>query len=318
MVTLIRFIFTGFMSPVSHWKKSLIARSDSCWFFKKGYFQGVFWANMISISSVLNDAIMCGVSKTIPVVEVTFFRFFFSTLVLLPFLSFAKSKTLKTGRFKLHLVRIFLGAIALWLGCLSLSHISMSQNTTIMFVQPLFFLPLAYIFLNEHVGYSRIIATIFGFIGLVYLIQPGTDHFTVYTCIPILAAFIFAILDVITKKMVTTESTILLLFYFGMGSTILTLPFALYYFKQPSVTDYLLLFLLGVGANLIQVFLFLAFKATEASALGPFRYAELVFSLLIGYLFFHQIPVPHVFLGAAIIILSTLYISYIENKYSST
>jgi S-adenosylmethionine uptake transporter len=289
----------------------------SSWFFKKGYFQGVFWANMISISSVLNDAIMCGVSQTIPVVEVTFFRFFFSTLVLLPFLSFTGIKNLKTTKLKLHIIRILLGATALWLGCLSLSHITMSQNTTIMFIQPLFFLPLAYIFLNEHVGYTRIIATIFGFLGLVYLIQPGTDHFSVYSFIPILAAFIFAVLDVITKKMVTTENTILLLFYFGVGSTILTLPFALYYFKQPSITDYLLLFLLGVGANLIQVFLFLAFKATEASALGPFRYVELIFSLLIGYCFFHQVPSQHMFFGAAIIILSTLYLSYMENKSSS-
>lgn len=306
------------MTFVFYCKNFLNRFYHSHWIFKKGYYQGVFWANMISISSVLNDAIMCGVSKTLPVSEITFFRFFFSAVVLIPFISVTGFKSLKTTKIKLHLVRIVLGAIALWLGCLSLSHISMSQNTTIMFIQPLFFLPLAYVFLNEQVGYTRIIATIFGFLGLVYLIQPGTDHFTIYSFIPILAAFIFAVLDVITKKMVSSESTILLLFYFGIGSTLLMLPFALYYFKQPSFTDYFLLFLLGIGANLIQVFLFLAFKATEASALGPFRYIELVFSLLIGYFFFHQIPNNHVFLGAAIIILSTLYLSYMENKSSST
>lgn len=284
------------------------------WLFKKGFPQGAFWACMVSLSSVFNDVIMCGVGKNIPVIEITFLRFFFSTLILLPFVFYVGFKTFKTNMKTMHLIRIILGAFALWLGCLAVNHIDLSQNTAITFTQPLFFLPLAYFFLKERVGYPRIFATVLGFLGLIYLLQPGTNTFSYYSCAPILAAFLFAILDVLTKKMVSTESTLLLLFSLSFGSMILVLPFAWGNLEPISLYDTVLLIVLGLSANLIQVFLFLAFKATDVSALGPFKYTELLFAILFGYIFFGQVPHYSIFIGSTIIIASTLYISYIETQ----
>lgn len=295
---------------------SIRQTSSNLWFFQPGYFQGVFWSNLMAVSSVLNDVIMCYVGKSIPVIEVSFFRFFFSTLVLLPFVVHQGKKKLLTNRVSMHVIRIVLGAIGLWLGCLAVNYIPLSQNTAITFVQPLFFLPMAALFLKEKIGYSRVFATILGFLGLIYLIQPGSSGFNAYSLIPIIATFIFAILDVMTKKMVATETTLTLLFYFGLGSSLLTFPFAMYSFMMPTFFDLFLLLCLGVGANLIQVFLFLAFKATDASALAPFRYVEFLFSLLFGFIFFSQVPSTHIFIGAGLIILSNFYVAYMERKAS--
>ncbi|CAO5679029.1 MAG: Riboflavin transporter [Holosporales bacterium] len=281
------------------------------WFFRPGYIQGVFWANMISVFSVMNDVLMCHLGNRISTFEITFFRFFFCTLMLLP-LVLKNIKVLKTNSVKMHFSRIIIGAIALWLCCLSVNCMPLSQNTAIMFTQPLFFLPMAFIFLKEKIGKQRWISSIIGFLGLIYIVQPHTNDFQLLSLIPMGAAILFAILDIVTKKMVVGEKTLALLFYFGIGTTFLMLPFSIYHWITPNINELLWLFLLGFGGNMIQVCLFFAFSATEASALAPFRYVEFVISITFGYFFFSQIPTLHTLLGSAVIIVSSLYLYYIE------
>ena len=122
------------------------------WFIRPGHLQGVFWILMTALSSVINDVFMCHLGTSLPVSEITFFRFFFSGLILTPFI-LKRGINLQTKNNKLHLYRILLGAIALWLCCYSVTCISLSENTAILFTQPLFFLPLALIFLKEKIKY---------------------------------------------------------------------------------------------------------------------------------------------------------------------
>ena len=283
------------------------------WFFRPGYIQGVFWANMISVFSVMNDVLMCHLGNRIPTFEITFFRFFFCTIMLIP-LVLKDVSVLKTKSVKKHISRVIIGAIALWLCCLSVNCMPLSQNTAIMFTQPLFFLPMAFIFLKEKIGKQRWISSIVGFLGLIYIVQPHTNDFQLLSFIPMGAAILFATLDIMTKKMVVNEKTLALLFYFGIGTTFLMLPFSMYHWITPNMDELLWLFLLGFGGNMIQVCLFLAFSATEASALAPFRYVEFVISITFGYFFFSQIPTQQTLIGSIIIIASSIYLSYIETK----
>ena len=112
--------------------------------------------------------------------------------------------------------------------------------------------------------------------------------------------------------MVTNESTTTLLFYFALGTTLAALGPAIYVWQTPTMTELFWLFCLGAGANLIQVCLFRAFAATDASSLVPFRYTELVFASFFGFVLFGELPSVMVYLGAAVIIASTLYLSYSE------
>jgi len=151
------------------------------------------------------------------------------------------------------------------------------------------------------------------------MINPGSDPFNILVFIPMGAAFLFASLDLLAKKMVSKESTLTLLFYFALGTTVagaialsISVAHGSVTWHTPTLEEFLLLFCLGAGANLIQVCLFKAFSATEASSLVPFRYTELVFAVLFGYWFFQELPTIQTWMGAAIIIGSTLYMSYTE------
>lgn len=291
------------------------------WFFKPGYLQGVFWANMISVVAVSNDVIMRSLGNAeaaagapLPIVEISFFRFLFSMLVLLPFMMGNNFSLFKTKIPGMHALRGIVGAAAIGLCCWSVNVMPLAQSSSLMFVQPLFFLVMAYFILKEHVNRARWIATLAGFMGVIYIIRPGTESFDIYSFIPLGAAVLFATLDLMAKKMIVNEKSLTLLFYFGLATTLIAAPFVIPVWQTPTMTELGYLCLLGIGGNLIQVCLFLAFSATEASALMPFRYVEFVIASLFGYLFFSQLPTLTLLIGSSVIIASAFYLSYSEMK----
>lgn len=293
----------------------MAANSFLKWFISTGYKQGVFWVLMITAVSATNDVLMKTLGERLHVAEISFFRFFFSLISVLPIIFMKSGVTLfKTEQLSMHIWRGIIGAAALGLCCLSVNIMHMSENTTIMFTQPFFFLPMAYFFLKEKVDASRWIATLIGFIGIIIIMQPGSDAFRVEAFVPMAAAFCFAIISMLAKKMIRDEHTLTLLFYFGLVTTLVALPVMVPFWKTPLLSELPLLLMLGVCANLIQVCIFRAFSSTDASSLQPIFYTEIGISTLFGFIFFGQIPTIYVALGAALIIGSTFAISVIETR----
>jgi S-adenosylmethionine uptake transporter len=282
------------------------------WFFQTGYVQGVFWAMMICMVSVTNDVLMRFLGERLHPFEIVFFRFFFSMIVVLPFMIPHGLAMFKTSRPAQHTVRALLGAGALTATCFSVNLMPLSENTTIMFAEPLFVLPMAVFFLKEKVDSGRWIATIIGFIGLLIIVQPGTEAFQIKALFPITAALLFALLNIQAKLMVSKEHTLTMLFYFGVGTT-LAASFALpFVWVMPTLSELFFLALLGIGANMIQVCLFRAFAATDASGLMPFRYTELLFSATFGFILFHELPALWILGGGSLIIAGNFYITWRE------
>jgi S-adenosylmethionine uptake transporter len=282
------------------------------WFFRKGFPQGAFWATMIGLVSALNDVLMRFLGENLHFTEIIFFRFLFGTLAVIPLMLSQGVTLFKTSRPLYHILRAVLGVGAFFACCYGVNQMPLNENTIIMSSQPLFFLPLAIPFLGERVDRGRWIATIIGFLGILFIVQPGTDTFKLVALIPIAAAVQFALLDILAKKMVVTENTYNMLFYFALGTTLLSAIPAFYFWQTPTLVDLGLLILLGIGANLIQVCLIRAFSATDASALTPFRYVDFLFALLFGFVLFAELPRIVTLVGACFIVVGTLLISYIE------
>ena len=284
------------------------------WFVRKGYLQGVFWALMICVVSSTNDALMCCLGERLHTVQIMFFRFLFGMLSVLPIMLRHQENLFKTAQPKVHALGAIVGAVALGLCCYSVNIMPMAENTAIMFFEPIFFLIMAHFLLKESVDKARWMATILGFAGLIYIIQPGTQSFQIEAFVPMTAALLFAYLCVMAKRMISTEHTLTLLFYFGLGTTIVAGFVVPFFWQTPNMTELFYLALLGVGSNMIQVCLFRAYSATDASALAPFRYAEFIVAATFGFIFFGQVPEIKVIIGAAVIGAGAFYISYAETK----
>lgn len=280
----------------------------------KIYFIGVSWFILSLLSSTTNDIISKYTGNNLHPFQVSFFRFLFSSLTLLPFIFYYGKNSIKTTRPLVHLLRgvlLFLGMTS-WTYGLILAPVTTA--TVISFSIPLFTLVLATIFLNENIIWQRWLVTIVGFLGIVITLNPHASDFNPELLIFVAAAAGFAMLDVINKKFIIKESMISMLFYSALITALLSAPGAFYYWETPSNHDLILLLILGMSANLILFLLLKAFALIDATATAPYRYLELLFSTISAYIVFNEIPPSATLYGALIIVPSTLFITYSENK----
>lgn len=285
---------------------------------QKGYSQGIVFLILMMIASCINDVITKYIGQRLDPIEVIFFRFFFSFVVLLPFIFRYGTKILQTSNPLYNIIRAVLGVISFYLYTYSLIYLQIVEVVTILWSIPLFILIFAFFFLNEKVSFLRWLATIFGFLGLLFISLSSSNgcSFSLKSIylLPITSAILFATQDILIKKMVVKERRITMLLYFSSVSTILTFIPAIYVWKIPTLLEMTMFVFYGLFANLIQYFLFRAFEAADLSALAPFRYIEFLFSALFGFVFFSEIPGLNVIIGAFILISSTFYLVYSENK----
>ena len=289
------------------------------WFLRRGLKQGIFWAIMIYLIGTLNDVLAKFLGNRLHAVEIAFFRFLFSAIIVIFPMVKSKQNLFKSSIHSAHITRGILGAIALGLCCYSVNIMPLAENTTILFSEALFMLPLSAFFLREKISKTSIIATIIGFLGLIIMFRPKAENINILAIIPTCAAFLFATMNIMIKKMIDNhEHTLTMLFYFGLYTTIISAVFVPLYWITPNLHELFLISLLGIGANLIQLFIFLAYRATTASNISPIRYIELPFAILFGLAFFGQIPNANTIFGSLLIIAGTVIATYTKKRTKQT
>jgi len=279
------------------------------------YLIGVTWFILSLITSSMNDVMSKYISLRLHSYEVTFFRFMFGTISLIPFIFYYGVDTLKTTRPFVHFTRgilLFLG-ITGWTYGLTIAPIT--TGTVITFTIPIFVLILGIFFLNERIIWQRWIVTIIAFVGIIITLNVHSQDFNLNVFIFVASGLCFAVLDILNKRIVIKESIISMLFYSATITALISLPFALQNWIIPSIHELLLLFILGIGSNLILFFILKAFTYADATAMSPYRYLELLSSTIIAYIIFGEVPSTSTIYGALIIIPSTFFIMYSEKKH---
>ena len=160
------------------------------------YLIGISWFLLSLIISSFNDVIAKYVSSNISPLEVSFYRFLFGTISLVPFIFYSGLKSIKTSRPMLHFVRgLFLAiAIFLWISGLKSSQVTIA--TIISFTIPIFVLILAPIVLKETVSLKLWAVTFVGIIGILVTIAPNSVNFTMDSCL-----FVYSLLALAKKSL---------------------------------------------------------------------------------------------------------------------
>lgn len=291
------------------------------WINNKGHFQGIFWTICASFFSNLCDTSIRLAGTSLPAMQITFFRLFFGTIILLPFMLYKGKSSFFVKNKAWHLLRIIIGfgAITCWVYGANLT--SLPSITTISFACPILVLPLAYFFLGEKSDWKRMLAVIIGFIGVIIVAffeqgaMKSTSGFSFFhpgIVFLFLATILFALSDILNKKMLVSENLFALLFYFYLGTAIISFIPALLVWKPMNYTEICYLLILGVGGISILYCILKAANATEIAAIAPYKYIELIFSIAIGYLLFKEIIKVSTIVGASLIIPSALLVAYYE------
>ena len=253
-------------------------------------------------------------SSDLPVLQITWARYFFTVAFTLPIMFFFFKKNLVwTDKPKLQLIRGLILLTANVCFFYSISIISLAKALTLAFIAPLIVTAFSPIFLGEKVGFRRWSAVIIGFIGSMVVIRPGFVEINLASLAALGTGVMYGFYLIITRKLSSSDNPLLTLLLTGVvGAIIISLVMPFVWIK-PTLNQWSMMAAIGIFACVGHLFIILSLKYADASKLAPFSYFEIVTNIIIGYYFFSDFPDKWTFLCLFIIILSGIYISRREN-----
>lgn len=245
-----------------------------------------------------------------PVVQIALFRNLFGILPSLLVLYWSiqwhnDGRPWKLRRWKLGLGRGLMLIIAQMCFYYSLIHMELATATTLAFAGPLFITTLSIPLLGHKVGWWRSAAVALGFIGVILVMQPGGDAFSVYALLPISAAFFYALSSLSSRFFDSEIPTAIINLYSSVGtltaSVILVLATG-QWVAMKSMIDWAWFTGMGMAGGFAVFFMIRAYRMTEPSSLSPFEYFGIPFSFALGWMFFDEAPFDRIFPGVLLIV----------------
>ena len=253
-------------------------------------------------------------SAELPVLQITWARYFFTVVFIFPLMLFFFKKYLVwTDKPKLQLIRGLILLTANISFFYSISVISLPKALTLAFVAPLVVTAFSPFFLGESVGYRRWAAVIIGFIGSLVVIRPGFLEINLASLAALGTGIMYGFYLIITRKLSTSDNPLLTLLLTGVVGAIIATTFMPFVWVSPTFNQWSIMAAIGLLACIGHLFIILSLKFADASKLAPFSYFEIVTNIIIAYYFFGDFPDSWTFLGLFIIVFSGIYISRREN-----
>jgi drug/metabolite transporter (DMT)-like permease len=204
------------------------------------------------------------------------------------------------------------------MGFYAYQKLPLADANALSFTRTLWLVPLAGLVLREPIGPLRISAALVGFVGVLIMLRPGAGGVQAWIGWPqvcaLASAFLFALTITGMKVMTRDHSPFVLLVYAAVLGLVFAIPPALFVWRWPTWPDLGLLAAMGVIGTFTQGAYIKGMQAGEAAVMAPIDYTRLVFAVAAGLLLFHEVPRPATIIGAAIVVVSTLFISWREHQ----
>lgn len=280
--------------------------------------QGAFWkiiscaafAGINGVVRYLSGGAEFSPETPLPSSVIMFFQNVFGTLLLLPLIRKSGVSTIKHHPV-LHFVRIFAAVLGIWLWYLTLQHMPIATGVALSFTGPVFTVIAANLFLKERLDPQRILAICLSLTGAFIISRPdlalsNTEHYMGWAVVfPLTSALVLAWNKIITRKLAKLgETPQALATYLLLFMTPMSLIPALQSWTTPSLEHWPWLLLLGSLAAIAHLSFSRAYKLAEVTFLTPFGFSKFLFSMLVGYCCFTEIPSISLFVGLGVIGLS--------------
>lgn len=275
--------------------------------------KGIFYALIGYTAFAFNDTNAKWLVQSLPQMQVNCLQAFSGAIFLLcinRFMGGWKGIDCKKQR-PIHIMRGFINFMLSVLLVYSFKLLSLVDIYAMVFTVPFIAVIISRIFYGEYADAASWGAIVAGFIGVLFVLQPGFDM-NIYLLLPLGAALGVAI-NAVSAKSLKGSSAFLLSFYPLSMTFVLAFPFMMMDFDVPSWRHIFHFALSGVLLSMAITFVSLAFRTAESHRVTPFLYTEIIWGLLFGYMIFGDVPTLMMMIGTAIIIASGLFV-IINNK----
>ena len=278
-------------------------------------------------------AIIKSVSDKVPPGQAVFFRSFFAIPVIAIWL--AQRGQLRRGLIPSnvvgHIWRGIFGTSAMGLTFAGLGLLPLPEVTAIGYATPLFAVIFAAIFLGARIRLIRLSAVALGLVGVMIVIAPrlsvGADDLSRAAALGVIMVLIASVLramvQIHVRRLVQTDPTAAIVFYFSVTATCLALLSApigwvvdhpSFVWVWPARSVVLLLITAGLIGGVAQIMVTSSYRFGGASMLAPFDYASMIFASIIGYVAFNEVPTGPIILGASLVIAGGVLIIWRERQ----
>jgi drug/metabolite transporter (DMT)-like permease len=280
-----------------------------------GILRGILMMVLAVFLFTCMDAVVKWVGQTYPTGQIVFFR---NLLAFLPVLLFVGRTggvaVLRTTRLGGHFLRGIAGLAAMASFFAAYALLPLGEAVAIGMSGPIFMTALSMPLLGEQVGVRRWSAVVVGFMGVLLMTRPGAEALAPGALLALSGAVFYALAMISIRKLSRTEHPTAIVFYFTLFATLAaaaSLPFG-QWVTPKSLTDLGLLITIGLIGGFAQFAMTHAFRLAPIAIVAPFDYLAVVFAMVLGYAVWGDLPDAWILGGAAVVILSGLYILHRE------
>lgn len=277
-----------------------------------GYWRGILFMLLGTALFTFNDALGKWMVASVAVGQLLFIRSAAALAILLPMVHRAGWRQVfvleQPGR---HTVRLALIVAEVACFYLAVRHLPLADVMAVYQATPLIVTVLAIPLLGETVGWRRGIAVAVGFGGVLLVLQPQAGVFTAPALIALAGSLAYALMMIATRKLRSTGALSLIVYHtLAVGAAgLLTLPWG---WSPVGMQDIAYLALIGVVATLAHMSMNQALRLAPAAMVVPYTYTSLLWAILLGWLFFADLPTMPMLVGAGIIVASGLFVLHRE------
>ena len=278
---------------------------------------GIGLVTLATLCFATLDACAKWLVKSLPVFEVVWLRFLtHSVLMSLLLAPVYGAELVRMRNIRLQLLRAaMLGAMTA-LNFFALQYLQLAETGAIQFSVPLMIGVISAWWLKERLDLRRWIAIVAGFAGVLLVIRPGTQGFHPAILLSVMNAVLYALFNLLTRRMVATESPASMQLISALGATVLLAPLALLQWQWPAgLQAWLLIAGCGLCGGLGHYFVAKAHRHASAAVLAPFLYQQIIYMALWGWLVFAQVPDAFVVAGSLVVVSSGLYLLWLEMRH---
>ncbi|MFS2155733.1 DMT family transporter [Pseudomonas sp. Pseusp122] len=262
---------------------------------------GLVFASHDSISKIL--------IFSLPVIFVAWVRYCIHTLLVTGMIISSKGpRVFHTKRPWLHLLRAFclLGDSLTFM--FGLTHVPIAESTALVFLAPAFVTILSPLLFGIKASRYQWLSVIVGFTGVLIIINPASDAFSLWMLFPLASAFFFAVYQLLTQLAGETDSPSVCSFYVGIFCTLIMSVVVPFYWATPDTRQWILLGVLGSLGLAAHFLLAKSYCYASSTVLAPLGYLQIIFATIYGVLLFNGYPVLSSLLGIGLIFISGLLV----------
>ena len=283
--------------------------------------RGILFKMMAVCMFMAMASLIKAASADVPPGQAVFFRSFFALPIIFGWLAVRGELRhgWKTKNPMGHFWRGLVGTSAMGLGFTGLGLLPLPEVTAIGYAAPLLVVVFAAAFLKEEVGAFRLSAVVLGMVGVLIVLSPRLSvgaslnvSETLGAVVVLMGAVLVALAQVLVRKLVATEGTAAIVFWFTITSTVMSLFTLPWGWEVPGWPVAAMLIASGLFGGIGQIFLTSSYRFADASLVAPFDYTSMLLALVIGYFVFDEVPTGTMLLGAGIVISAGVLIIWRE------